>query len=442
MTRSLFRFAPLCSLALALQACGPSSSDPRRTMQASFVGDLDDDGVSEICVSAMAFVPSGSYRAKSSAVIVSGATGAVHTELFRSSTVKRVCDASVALGDVNGDGAGDVALLINLRGNNFGNDARELRIESGRGGEPLALLELGGGASEQSQICTVGDLNGDGVRELLLATGDQYDADPEPKRVRVLSGKTLATLREHAFPSADQRCAYVESLGDVSKDGADDYCLGWFDVEARGMRATVVSGRDGALLREHSGAWVMRKLAEDTREEPAHAYVLSRFAKLGDVGWELVDGRDGTILSAHSAAGLHRSDACSTCSFLLEMDRDLSEMGISHQMPRVDEAIFIAFPLLADARGSLITVQHAGWGPQRQARAHDSSVHWRAVEATAQSELPADLRALVELEDARLVPAHSPDGSAVPRFALTKTDEKGAALWIEREGRLVKLADV
>lgn len=418
-------------------------------MSVAYIGDLDGDGVSEFCLTAMDYAARNfAFRdsTTTSATIRSGSSGATLREIYRSNSASEACEAAVALGDVDGDGAGDVALLINGRGTNGRDMARRLLNVSGGSGERISAIHLDGGALHPGQFASIADLDGDGARDFLIATGRLYASEQDDLFVLVRSGRTGAVIRTHQVPDEAFGCRYLRVLGDVTGDGTEDYAIAWAQPGegwTPGVAgSSVFDGLTGAELRWHDGACVHRALREPLRGARAYAYALSWPANAAEVGWSLVDGRDGTVLETHSAGGFHRVSECLSCDFQRQSEQFEVETGIETKMPRIGEPNLLAFSALELEQGRLVCVQHLGSGPLPSSSSWNASAHWTPRQKSESSEVPPLVQSVLDLEGVHLLHPESPDGSAVPRFALTKIDEQGATLWIEREGRVVKFADV
>jgi hypothetical protein len=89
----------------------------------------------------------------------------------------------------------------------------------------------------------VGDVNGDGVPDIITAPGPGGGPD-----IRVFDGKTGVLVRQFfAFDRAFTGGAYV-ATGDVNGDGASDIIVG--AGQGGGPNIVVVSGKDGTVLQD------------------------------------------------------------------------------------------------------------------------------------------------------------------------------------------------
>ncbi len=157
--------------------------------------------------------------------------------------------------DVNGDGVADFAAL-GLAGTG---GSAHVTVYSGADG--AELLDIGmppGSVSFGSALADAGDLNGDGVGDLLIS--DHLGGPLAVGIVRVHSGADGAVLLNCVSPypgrvGAPAKWGYsLDNLGDVSGDGVQDYLIGApgsdpFDTGAANTgHAAVISGATGLAL--------------------------------------------------------------------------------------------------------------------------------------------------------------------------------------------------
>jgi len=230
------------------------------------IGDVNGDGVDDIAVGApgpSGFVPLPCDPTGPTCTpppewgrvfVFSGATGAMIRKLVPTSEYFAFGFSLAALGDVNGDGVPDVAVgAPEFLNNRWG----EIYAFSGATGTQLWVFREPPFPTKQAIaslgefIAPVGDLNGDGRRDLLAAAPfhDNTGAGtPLGGGVFVLSGANGALIRSHQAAVPMDNGFFggaLTGLGDQNGDGVEDYLIGH-----RGTNEMLlVNGATGALLR-------------------------------------------------------------------------------------------------------------------------------------------------------------------------------------------------
>ena len=213
-------------------------------------GDRDGDGVGDVWAGAPSN-PAGAH-----VYLVSGATG----DVVRTIASPRADDQFgwylVEIDDVDGDGAADLAIgapAATVDGARRG----AVHLVSGATGAPLRELH---GEREGTEfgimVAPLDDLDGDGAGE--IAVGAPTDADlatPGRGELQVFSGATGARLRR--LPGADDVELYGRMLArvdDLDGDGARDLAIGAPWWRGRDGRLELRSARTFALLAEARGS--------------------------------------------------------------------------------------------------------------------------------------------------------------------------------------------
>jgi FG-GAP repeat protein len=205
------------------------------------LGDVDLDGIPDLAL--------GAYNAVR---VYSLGTGQPLYTVW-GSFADRFGYAVASAGDVDGDGRGDFAVgapqvmvwgggdvwHISIVGPGFaqvfsGKDGTLLRTYTG----PANLTGFGG------SIANGGDLNGDGIDDLLVAPFLEPFVPTNDLLIRCYSGASGAVLVQ----SPTYGGARVAPLGDVDLDGTDDFAVG-----EPGSNVRAVSGSTGTTLYTHMG---------------------------------------------------------------------------------------------------------------------------------------------------------------------------------------------
>jgi hypothetical protein len=209
--------------------------------------DVNGDGVTDLVIGEV----NGGSDIRGRVWVYSGRT---HKELWR--RAGRAGDqngyAVADAGDVNGDGVSDV--ISGAPGS--GSDPGRAYVYSGATGRTIARLH-GHRAGEEfgAAVAGVGDVNGDGVPDLLVgAPGSGIEGSPAG-RAYVISGRTFRVIRVLSVHHlGDSFGTATDGSADLNGDGVPDLLVGAGDAGPnRGGAAYVYSGRTGKLLfRIHS----------------------------------------------------------------------------------------------------------------------------------------------------------------------------------------------
>jgi hypothetical protein len=258
----LARRAPLLLLLVAscwLSACGPRGpasevlAESRGTMvgdqlgtDLAAAGDLDGDGRPDLLAGASQFL---TEAAQPGYVQVLSGDGRLLDTLRGTSGADGFGAAVVSVGDADGDGVRDIAV-----GAPFADegrpDAGSIHMFSGRTGSPLWTVHgPAGGDGLGVALAPLGDVDGDDLPDLAAAALQRAVGpghDPGLGYVVALSGASGQAL--FTVPGSAESVDFgreLAPLGDVDGDGLPDLA-----ASAPGSQAVLyISGRNGAVLR-------------------------------------------------------------------------------------------------------------------------------------------------------------------------------------------------
>jgi hypothetical protein len=203
------------------------------------LGDLDGDGVPEIGVgTGYSFPVDQRFRV----FVFSGKTGGKLDELLGHESQPGFGACLGAVGDLDGDGVNEVLLVDDAQG--------AIQVFSGKTRQFSHALAgtWEHGDMELGNVTVLGDLDGDGRRDFAVA----LDLFPDGQ-VRIYSGKTGTLIRTHkreSFPESDGYPAFVADVGDLDHDDHGDYAVGTsHHLAGNGTSSvTVFSGASGKPL--------------------------------------------------------------------------------------------------------------------------------------------------------------------------------------------------
>lgn len=259
----------LSALLLALPASAQIIGGEQKTLQiidgpmnaAQFgkvmanAGDVDADGTPDYIIGAPENTPNGIDRA-GSAFVYSGATGALLYQVDGTETLEAYATTVDGAGDVNGDGFDD--FLVGSPGFRHPGFAPlgAVFVFSGQDGSLLIRHEgLGGIRFFGNAAAGIGDINGDGLNDILVGSEDSGTVGMNQHgRVYVFSGATSTVLMEIDGVRQFQRFGRsLSGVGDLDADGVPDFLVGTMkDVNFSG-EALAYSGATGLQLYAYDG---------------------------------------------------------------------------------------------------------------------------------------------------------------------------------------------
>jgi len=223
------------------------------------VGDLNHDGITDVLVG----VPHHSnfeadHINAGEAFVFSGRDGRIIFTLNAPDEEEgnRMGYAVASLGDVNGDGIPD--LLVGVPKKDVSEDLPDVGsayIFSGANGSFIRSLDppAQGGAEANGRfgtaVANAGDVNGDGVSDILIGA-------PGQGRAYVFNGATGALIRTIPSPAAETLASFGSAVAggrDVNGDGILDFVIGAPLQGGLGGAAYVFNGANGTLLRTLRG---------------------------------------------------------------------------------------------------------------------------------------------------------------------------------------------
>lgn len=210
--------------------------------QVGNAGDVNGDGRSDLIVGAP-YRDVGGIENVGAAVIYSGADTSILRTFVGANYDGYFGSAVDGIGDVDGDGFDDVA--IGERG------GTNLWIYSGADGSTIRVHASSSGFFPGRNVAGIGDVDGDEVPDYAAGSPiSQILPATNVGRVRVYSGLDGGVLHEFTGQNAgDFFGSALAAAGDVDRDGVPDILIGTPSSFAAGPgRAEIYSGADWSLL--------------------------------------------------------------------------------------------------------------------------------------------------------------------------------------------------
>ena len=308
----------------------------------SDAGDVNGDGIDDLMVGAeygnnragatyVVFgqdtATAGDFSASMDLASLDGTNGFVINGINSSSHTARVSFA----GDVNGDGINDMLVGAWAASTTYvvfgrdaatdGNFAATFNLSDLDGTNGFAMH---GSGSVGAVVSNAGDINGDGIEDMLMGAPFGSANGGSSGAVYVVYGQNTATAGDFAASislgtldgsngfivnglNAGDRLEGVSAAGDVNNDGVGDFLMGAWQADANGSdsgRAYVVFGRDTATNGNFPASFDLNTL------DGTNGFTLNganagdnaglRLASVGDVNG---DGVDDILVSASEANG-------------------------------------------------------------------------------------------------------------------------------------------
>ena len=157
----------------------------------------------------------------------------------------------------------------------------------------------------------LGDINHDGVSDMIIPAIDNSENGPSAGKVYIYSGATFEVLNTVLGQPGEQLGYSATSAGDVNADGTPDYVIGGPGSSSGPGRVAVYSGSDHSLLRE----WTMQGMrfgasvagAGDVNGDGYGDILVgapaASFSHLHAGRVYMLSGKDGTILWTRDGLG-------------------------------------------------------------------------------------------------------------------------------------------
>jgi hypothetical protein len=252
------------------------------------LGDVDGDGHDDFVVGDLEAPNSAGDPWAGTVVVHSGADASELRREEGAGPYSFLGDVVNRVGDVDGDGAPEYAVMDRT---DDGTGIVHLRVCSSRTGAVVLDLSGDGGYEPLAyRAVDAGDVNGDGVPDLL--TGPTVgSANPIP---RVWSGRSGQLLYRFFGGGSDPYLGEIDTLGDVDGDGLSDLLVGEMKLDASFNVIEVVrvaSGNDLWLSTDSRHPFADDLVTVTAREGVSGNLTVTVLIELGGVPmFQLVDG--------------------------------------------------------------------------------------------------------------------------------------------------------
>jgi hypothetical protein len=227
-------------------------------------GDVNRDGHADVLVGAP--LNDGGGRDSGRAYVFSGRTYKLIRKLDAGDEGDLFGSATDWTPDLDDDGRPELIVGAQDAGPTIGGKAY---VFSGRNGRPLFTITPPASAGEFGSffVAGVGDVNGDGTGDVYAADYADGSLGPGTGRAAVYSGADGTELRSWTGSAAGEGLGPGREAGDVDGDGIVDLAIGSYtssDGAPQAGKVEIFSGADGSLLRRITSTIAFENLGFDT----------------------------------------------------------------------------------------------------------------------------------------------------------------------------------
>ena len=227
-------------------------------------GDRDGDGLDELIVGA----PSNDLGATDAGVayLVEPKSGAILTEFYGIEPGEAHGSAVCSAGDLDGDGIDELLVASPTGDTPGGKDAGRVTIYRGSDFGILGVLEGTGASHRMGTSMAAGeDFDGDGVCDLFVGVpGWGLGSGPAVGAVQVFSGAGFGLLQTFAGSEPDSEEGYrLALLPDLDSDGRVDLAVGAPAAQDARGQVRVLSGKTGVELGRFVGKLASERFGSD-----------------------------------------------------------------------------------------------------------------------------------------------------------------------------------